>query len=454
MEKPIPFIASLAATAIISGTIAYTLGHRSAATAQTDHQRTEAEFVESEDSTPQADTQENLRQNLEETPETAQPEPHWSRVNSESRTLGYEAAGADLAAALETAKSLQDPQRSQYVQGLFARVAETLAPAEALTIATSLETDLKNQALRTLAFEWIKSSSALSDEQLRNLQNRARNLNRSYLGLEVDLASMLSRAGVDSTIKQAWAKSFENHLGRSELQARLFSGGTPQEIEAAFAASQDWTSWERNRFAESLLKNWSRKDAGEAWQWYSENRDALQTDQTEKIISDWAFQKPDNLIQNLDTFQSSQERQYAIAAISRSLARQGTQQALDWAESLEEVEEQNMAYEAVYNATPKGIGAMVRVQDGFPQINEIIPGGALENSNIQAGDLLVEAQEEGKEPLDLYGRNLRETINKLRGQPGSSVDIKVLRQNPETGRIEEHSATIVRDLLILGQEDD
>ena len=104
---------------------------------------------------------------------------------------------------------------------------------------------------------------------------------------------------------------------------------------------------------------------------------------------------------------------------------------------------------AVYQNTPKGIGAVLKLESGFPKIADIMPTGALVSTNLRAGDLIVQAQDSGKDPQNLYGRNMQDIVGLLRGTPGSEVEIRVLRENQATGQLEEHSAIVKRDLLIL-----
>ncbi len=152
--------------------------------------------------------------------------------------------------------------------------------------------------------------------------------------------------------------------------------------------------------------------------------------------------------------EGNKERLLAVEAISASLAMQGTARALDWVEGLTNAEERDAGLQAVYEATPKGIGAMLSMENGFPKIGAILPGGALESTDIREGDLIVESRESGKAPNDLYGIPLGETVGFLRGAPGSTVEITVLRENDQTGELEQHSVTVERDLLILDPDAD
>lgn len=205
----------------------------------------------------------------------------------------------------------------------------------------------------------------------------------------------------------------------------------------------------KDRFTKSLVDNWTGQDPEGAWDWYSDNRNSLDDTLATRIFDNWARKQTDSLIQSLDTLTNEADRISAISAISAALAQRGTDQALDWVESLGNQTERDLAFQSVYNNTPKGIGAAIRTENGFHQIAEIIPGGALESTDLQPGDLIVSSSDSINGSRDHYGVDLRTTVDTLRGPPGTDIEIRVLRQNKETGALEEHSATVVRDLLIL-----
>ncbi len=365
------------------------------------------------------------------------------------QTLGYEAALDDLDEALRRANSLDQRDQEIFVSGLFAYIAEHSSPRDALTIANEQEANLRGLALKTLAAEWSLDSNSLADEELENRRRRIMNVSGARLGLEVELASIIAQTDPDPSIADAWIDAFADRPGRSQIAAVLIANQDGIDPDSAFAIAENWTDWEKNRFSENLLTNWARKSPSEAWNWYSENSSTLSTDQTGTLLDSWAMKNPDDLIQALDTIEDSGDRGRAIEAISAALAHRGTEKAINWASSLATETEIDLASQAIYKATPKGIGALLRMENGFPKIGEILPGGALESTDIQAGDLIVESREPGGSPNNLYGIDLRNTVDLLRGNPGSEVEIRVLRENQQTGQIEEHTVTVVRDLLIL-----
>ena len=294
---------------------------------------------------------------------------------------------------------------------------------------------------------------SLPESEQEGRLRRVLGLSEGRYGLEAELASVLARSSTDPATDSAWMEAFSSHPSRTEIVARLSPLMPDFDPTKTLAMAEGWTDWEKSRFADSLVNNWSNQDPKSAWDWYSENPDTLPANAADQILNSWAQKDSDAMIQSLDTFTDPEDRRLAIEAISASLAAQGTDQALDWVESLADIEERDTGMQAVYQNTPKGIGAVLKLESGFPKISDIMPTGGLASTDLRAGDLIVQAQDSGKDPHNLYGRNMQDIVGLLRGTPGSEVEIRVLRENQATGQLEEHSAIVERDLLILESSD-
>ena len=371
-----------------------------------------------------------------------------SEMASDLRNIGYEEAKNDIDAALSKAESMNPREQAFYVAGLFKYIAENSSPRDALTIAKAQAGTTRSFALKALVAEWAVDPS-LPESQQEGRLRRVLGLSEGRYGLEAELASVLARSSTDPAIDTAWMEAFSSHPSRTEIVARLSPSMPDFDPTRTLAMAEGWTDWEKSRFADSLINNWSNQDPKSAWDWYSENPDTLPVNASDQILNTWAQKSSNDMIQSLDTFTDPEDRRLAIEAISASLAAQGTDQALDWVESLDEIEERDAGMRAVYQNTPKGIGAVLKLESGFPKIADIMPTGALVSTNLRAGDLIVQAQDSGKDPQNLYGRNMQDIVGLLRGTPGSEVEIRVLRENQATGQLEEHSAIVERDLLIL-----
>lgn len=373
------------------------------------------------------------------------PKPEGQNATGES---GYTMASRNLEEALQTLDALQGQDRFRFAKSIFEYLAENHAPDLSLELANLQDPRTRNVALRSLVSIWGTSDAGYSSEQAQALANRISRTRGSQLGIEAELAGYLSGNSVSPSVKEAWIQAFSDHPGRSEIRARIVAGGNPDEIESALFAAQNWTDWEQRNFSESLLFQWTQRNPTQAWDWYQSNGDSLADSQSELILETWARQKPSSLIQNLDTLNLGNQRESAIRNLSRSLASRGTLNAMNWADSLTDPLERDLAYQAIYDATPKGIGAVVDSEAGFLRVDRIMPEGALRETDVQAGDLIVEARNSDGSSTSLYGKSLRDAIGTLRGPPGSQVEIRYLRRNPSTGQFEERTETVTRDLLV------
>lgn len=376
-----------------------------------------------------------------------------AEASTDWRARGYEAGLAGLEEAFQQANSLKGRDQAFFIAGLFSNIAEYSSPRDALTIASAQDGAIRDLALKALVSEWTSDSESLKPNERESRSRRILGLSGTRQGLEVELASILGRAKPDPAVSQAWMEAFADHPGRSEIAARLAPGQTDYDPDASLMIPADWTDWEKDRFSKSLLTNWAQQNPKDAWNWYSENQERFPRELSSELLKSWAQQNPKEIIATLDTIKDAEDRLQAVEAISSSLALLGTAGALDWVEGLSDSGERDAGLQAIYEATPKGIGALLSMENGFPKISELVPGGALESTDIRAGDLIVESRETGGEPNDLYGRPLIETVGFLRGDPGSSVEIRVLRKNETTGKLEEHTVIVERDLLILDSHD-
>lgn len=150
----------------------------------------------------------------------------------------------------------------------------------------------------------------------------------------------------------------------------------------------------------------------------------------------------------LPTLGSDAEREAALRAWAGIKTLDGTEAAVKWADSLADSAWREAAHEAIYEKTPRGIGAVMSRADGFPIVREMIPGGAAAQAGLQPDDRLVEIVEDGGGPVPLQGRELSEVINDLRGEAGTTARLRVLRPGPD-GKLSEHVLQIERKQLII-----
>lgn len=94
-----------------------------------------------------------------------------------------------------------------------------------------------------------------------------------------------------------------------------------------------------------------------------------------------------------------------------------------------------------------GIGALLASEDGYCVIKELIPGGpAMLSKSIQLNDKIVAVAEDGEEPVDVIGMNLRKVVKMIRGKKGSTVALTVV---PASDPAQRRQVALVRDVVQL-----
>ena len=372
--------------------------------------------------------------------------------NMTAAERGYEAARIDLEAALKQIESLPVSERMGFITGIFSFVAKNRTPAEGLNVYKQLPEAHRPNALRALVAEWIYSRSPL-DENMRYLKREGTlTLSGSRAGLEVELSSMLASSQPDAELMAAWLDAFSNHSARSEIFSALSGRVAYLDPDSMLARTEGWTAWEKERATKSFLSNWSYGAPQDAWNWYQARRERFEEDFSPNILGPWASSNPDGARSLLDSLEDPAQRQAAITAIGKVLAEKNTDEAVAWAESMRDAKEREAAHRAVYEGAPRGIGAVLDYESGFAKLRGIVPGSPLEGTGAQAGDRIVEVRESDGTSHPLYGRDLQTTVNRIRGEPGTQMTLRVLRQNGATGQLEEHLISVTRGQLYLNEK--
>jgi carboxyl-terminal processing protease len=98
-----------------------------------------------------------------------------------------------------------------------------------------------------------------------------------------------------------------------------------------------------------------------------------------------------------------------------------------------------------------GIGAVLRSQDGYTVVNEIVPGGAADRQGqLRTKDKIVAvAQGADGEPVNVIDEDLRDVVRQIRGKKGTQVRLTVLRQ---TEKAETLNIVITRDKVDLKEQ--
>jgi hypothetical protein len=372
--------------------------------------------------------------------------------NMTSAQRGYEAARINLDEALKQIELLPVAERMGFTTGIFSFVARNHTPADALKVYQRVPEAFRANALRALVGEWIYTRSSLPEDMRYIKREGTYAISGSRFGLEYELTSMLASVQPDGELASAWLDAFSNHSNRSEMLLTLSRSLGDKDPKAALARTEGWTPWEKERATRHVLASWSYKSPEDAWQWYQANRGQFDQDMSASILTPWAEADPQAAKRLLTSIQDPDERRSAIEAIGKVLAAKNTDDAVAWANAFDNPRDREEAHRAIYEAAPRGIGAMLKVQNGYPTVSGIVPDSPLDGSGVQPGDQLLELWESSGAKHALYAKDLSTTVNLIRGEPGSQVTIRLLRQNQTSGRLEEYLVPITRQQLYLNEK--
>jgi carboxyl-terminal processing protease len=98
----------------------------------------------------------------------------------------------------------------------------------------------------------------------------------------------------------------------------------------------------------------------------------------------------------------------------------------------------------------EGIGAVLRSEDGFTIVQELVPGGQADKLKaLRPKDKIMGVAQEGEEIVDVIDMDLRDVVGMIRGPKGTKVRLSVLREKPEMKTFE---VTIVRDKIDVQEQ--
>jgi carboxyl-terminal processing protease len=93
----------------------------------------------------------------------------------------------------------------------------------------------------------------------------------------------------------------------------------------------------------------------------------------------------------------------------------------------------------------EGIGAVLREEDGYIKVVEIIPGSASWRQGIlKAEDLILSVAQPNQEPISIVETPVRDAVKLIRGRKGTTVILSIKKPDGITQTIE-----IVRDVVVI-----
>jgi carboxyl-terminal processing protease len=100
-----------------------------------------------------------------------------------------------------------------------------------------------------------------------------------------------------------------------------------------------------------------------------------------------------------------------------------------------------------------GIGAQLRSEDGYTQIQELLPGGPAARSGLlKPGDRIVAVAQGTKEPVDIVNVPISHAVEMIRGPKGSTVALTILPAGAPEGAAPK-KVVLVRDEIKLEEQE-
>ena len=330
--------------------------------------------------------------------------------------LGHELAGKDLEAAMRKIDSLRfRPEKVALLKGIFTRVAKDLPPYEAIQRVKRLDKDLEEEGLKSIVSVWTYG------------EVRGNGFGRIY-------AQLLGDNRVSDEVKEAWMKAYQNHPDRGRMFASWASALVQESPEDAEALGQGLTGWQRDEFVSNLAMHRLMDAMGPrkspdgrkvAWDWLQQHRDAIDSEAIARMVSGWHVWDREEADEVFAEMTDSEDRLAVASALAEKKASHGTEEALAWADGLPNQQEREAAHEAIYQATPRGIGAMLDMNEGVPVVSGILDDTPAAAAGLRNGDRLigVDPGTGGFERLN----DLKQTVDLIRGEPGTPLRLRVLR---------------------------
>jgi len=336
------------------------------------------------------------------------------------------AAGAGLAEGVGSGRD----RELRLVQ--FAARLASLPPDQALARIGELpDQESRDMAMVALLADWSGASSL----------DLIRSGDVWRFGAGGALAAYLLENG-KITPAQAAAMAGQNADGnrRGELYSRIGAKLAAEDPAAAVAMGNSLEGRERQRFLESLAREWSATSPAEARRWISTVNDAKTRDALiAGLLEAEARSDPASAASGLAAMPPADQSSLARATmrVASEWASKDTVAAMQWAGTLADQAQRNAAEQGIRSTAPVGIGAMLtRGEDGFPVVGNIVPGSPAGASGaLQSGDTLVAVSDANGSWVDTGKISQRELLGMVRGEPNTQVSLQVRSPGSSATRV-------------------
>lgn len=326
------------------------------------------------------------------------------------------------------------------VRARYTKLASSVSPEAAISQAL-MEPD-RHSALGALIASWIEGSAM--DQEIKSLL--LARLERAKAGgpneVLSSLASLLQHEGL-AAYREPWIRAFQDSPERSRMLA-----GIVADPDRLSDICKDWLPWEQREFMDRSKLIWANTDPRQALEWarhHPENHHRM----IEQAVGSLAELDPEAVEKILGTSNLPVERAAAIDATATAKARDNTRMAVEWANRLPDGPEKDAAHEAIYKATPRGVGAVLQASDGLLKVQQVLPNGPMAKAGFQSGDLLAGIETAQGQWHGFSGVPLEQSVAQLRGEPDTQVTVIGMRRNAATGQWEEIRRNLIREQLMI-----
>jgi hypothetical protein len=141
------------------------------------------------------------------------------------------------------------------------------------------------------------------------------------------------------------------------------------------------------------------------------------------------------------------QRRKFLDTVFAGWADKDTEAALQWANQLPDPAERDAAVQAIRSEAPVGIGTAITMKDGYPVVQQLLPGTPAELSGqIHPGDRILALAQGDNAFIDAHGIPLADLIQMIRGAPGTAVQLQVLSADAPLDSM-PRTISIIRDQI-------
>ncbi len=251
------------------------------------------------------------------------------------------------------------------------------------------------------------------------------------LGDHPDLAAGLAGAMMKGT-------------GLGHVLGQLAADTVGQDPQHALSFGNSLDGEARTIFLDQFARGWAAADASAAWAWAAQQPDAaLRESMEESVINGLSETDPLAASQHLALLPLGKGRDQALQQVGEGWAMSDTQAALNWADSLPNPQDRDLAAKGIRGVAPVGIGAVLRDNgpDGYPLIMDVVPGGpASAWPQFAQGTQIVSVRDGAGKLIDLQGKDINTTVSLLRGSPNTQVTMEII---PPGGTIADRQSVVL-----------